>query len=291
MKKLSLAVAVAATLGAGIAGAYTVGVPADGVLVPNVIHNGPGDTTAVAITNHNTAARNGNYTVYWTFFDQDSNHVTDGQFTMTQDDLHTFIWSEEAGVGLEGERGYLVFGLGEGAANSAARTDGLLSAAAFQANAVEGDAVFVPTFPVDASDWGGAGVDLRELSSTSLRSVMGAAPAGHVVDMRYAMGDFSSKIVLWATGNLKQSFTVHMYNDEQQRKSVNFDCENTELCFVDPTGIVGRPADFVNGFIRLATPTDLNEGDATGGSFLSYTEVKSSSFGATQTILNTHFPR
>ncbi|MBL8445690.1 MAG: hypothetical protein JNK52_16755, partial [Zoogloeaceae bacterium] len=47
MKKLSLAVAVAATLVSGVASAYTTAVPADGVLVPNVIHNTVADTTAV----------------------------------------------------------------------------------------------------------------------------------------------------------------------------------------------------------------------------------------------------
>lgn len=307
MKKLSLAVAVAATLGAGVAGAYTVAVPADGVLVPNVIHNGDGDTTAVALINHNTAA---GAVVYWTFFDQDSNHITDGRLVMTAGDVATFVWSQESGLGLEGVRGYLVFGSGTPAtpttpATPAAIENGMISGAAFQADAVNGDAAFIPTFPLEAgvnSVLGNTadgdyttGTDLSLLDNLSITSLRGGAPAGQTVAMRYAMdSDFSTAIVLWATGNLKNSFTVNMYDDEQDRKSVNFVCGNTELCFVDPTSIAGRPAGFTNGYISFATPTDLNEDpDETtkilGGSFVSYSVIGSVSYGAVQTILNTHF--
>lgn len=297
MKKLSLAVAVAATLVSGVANAYTVAVPEDGVLVPNVIHNGDTDTTAVALINHNSA--DGNYEVYWTFFDEDSNHITDGQFTMTENDVHVFTWSANSGLGLDGVRGYLVFGLGTSAADDSALDDGQLSAAAFQADAVNGDAVYIPTFPLDAQ---GApdgtiaagsyttGVGLSTLDGTSVVSVFGGAPAGDTVDMRYAMdAEWSSSIVLWATGNLDDTFTVNMYNDAQARKSVNFECDNTELCFVDPTSIAGRPAAFTQGYIRLDTPADLNEGAVGNGAFVSYSAVRSASFGATQTILNTHY--
>lgn len=316
MKKLSLAVAVAATLGAGVAGAYTVAVPADGYLVPNVIHNGSGDTTAIALVNHNTTT---GAWIYWTFFDQDSKHITDGAFPMTAGDMRDFIWSEESGLGLEGVRGYLVFASGTvtaGGARPSAGTptaidSGLISVAAFQADAVNGDAVFVPTFPMEAGPNTTApitgitadgdyttGTDLSVLDELSITSLRGGAAAGEVVAMRYAMDDdFSSAIVLWATGKLNNTFTVNMYDDEQNRKSVNFVCPNTELCFVDPTTILGRPAGFTNGYIRFETPTDLNE-DVTppsvapvGGSFVSYTVINSASYGATQTILNTHHPR
>lgn len=278
MKKLSLAVAVAATLGAGVANAYTVAEPADGVLVPNVIHNGAADTTAVALINHTAA----NVIVYWTFFDQDSTHITDGQFTMTENDMRSFVWSQESGLGLEGERGYLVFHVGDAAA-ALAGGGAVISGAAFQADAVNGDAVFVPTFGIADADLPGV-ADLTNLDANSLATLASGATGGDTVDMRYAIdGDFDSRIVLWSTGGLANTFTVNMYNDNQDRKSVNFVCGNTELCFVDPSTIVGRPADFTNGYIRFATPI------ATVGDFVSYTAVRSASYGATQTILNTHY--
>jgi len=273
MKKLSLAVAVAATLSAGVAHAYTVGTPDDGVLVPNVIHNGSGDTTAVALINHGTTG----VTVYWTFFDQDSTHITDGQFALTGNDMRTFIWAEESGLGLDGQRGYLVFHVGDGAAAPTVAAD-QISAAAFQVTA--GDAVFVPTFPIDDTDLPGV-TDLTNLDATSLATLGSGAAGGDTVDMRYEFtGDFQTNIVVWSTGGLNGTSTVNMFNDEQQRKSVNFTCEFDELCFIDPTTIAGRPADYTNGFIRATTfPQD----------FVSYSMVRSASFGATQTILNTHY--
>lgn len=69
MKKFALAaVAAAAALGAGVAQAYTAGTFSNGVVVPNVIHNGVTDTTAVGLVNQSGSTRG----VFWTFFDQDS---------------------------------------------------------------------------------------------------------------------------------------------------------------------------------------------------------------------------
>lgn len=280
MKKLSLALAVAATLGAGMANAYTVAVPDDGVLVPNVIHNGSDDTTAVALINHGPTG----VIVYWTFFDPDSDHITDGNFPLTPDDMYTFIWSEESGLGLEGERGYLVFMVGDSAGNLSTDAE-LISAAAFQADAANGDAVYIPTFPIDDADI--VDLNLTTLDADSLATLASGAPAGDTVDMRYVMdGEFASRILLWSTGGLAGSFTVNMYNDEQDRKSVNFPCPDDELCFIDPMSIVGRPADFTNGFIRLNTSLEAN---SSIGDFVSYTAVRSNSFRAVQTILNTHY--
>lgn len=272
MKKLSLAVAVAATLGAGVAHAYTVGTPDDGVLVPNVIHNGAADTTAVALINHSTTG----VTVYWTFFDQDSTHITDGQFNMTGNDMTSFVWANESGLGLEGQRGYLVFHVGNAAGAPTTAAD-QISAAAFQVTA--GDAVFVPTFPIDDADLSGV-TDLTNLDATSLANLASGADGNDTVDMRYEFtGDFQTNIVVWSTGGLNGTSTVNMFNDAQDRKSVNFTCEFVELCFIDPTKIAGRPANFTNGFIRATFPND----------FVSYSMVRSASFGATQTILNTHY--
>ena len=68
MKKFALAAVAAAALSAGVAQAYTVGTFSNGVVVPNVIHNGPGETTAVGLINGSNAT----IPVFWTFFDQNS---------------------------------------------------------------------------------------------------------------------------------------------------------------------------------------------------------------------------
>lgn len=294
MKKLSLAVAVAATLGAGVAAAYTTAVPADGVLVPNVIHNTVADTTAVGLINHSTAP----VIVYWTFFDEDSNHITDGQFPMTGGDYYPFVWSEQSGLGLEDMRGYLTFHVGTSSGAIAAGADAI-SGAAFQLNAADGDAVFVPTFPILDRDLIDPTLNLTTLDEESYNNISGAAiAAGGVVDMRYEINsDWTSMITLWATDGLKTSRTVNMYNDEQDRKSVNFVCDKWELCFIDPSTILGRPADFTRGFIRLdtqyiatATPNSTIAGTPLDdGSFVSYTTVQSTAYRATQTVLNTHW--
>ena len=50
MKKFAMAAVAAAALSAGVAQAYTVGTFSNGFVVPNVIHNGPTDTTAVGLS-------------------------------------------------------------------------------------------------------------------------------------------------------------------------------------------------------------------------------------------------
>ncbi len=152
MKKFALAAVAAAALSAGVAQAYTVGTFSDGVVVPNVIHNGPTDTTAVGLINQTATV----IPVFWTFFDQNSNHVTDGCFPMTPKDYEPFVWSSASGLGLEGKRGYLVFAVGLTpagisvanacqAANSAGINGaGLIAANAFQVDATNKDVAFIP---------------------------------------------------------------------------------------------------------------------------------------------------
>ena len=286
MKKLGLSLAVAAALGAGAAGAYTVGTVDDGVLIPNVIHGNGEGTTAIGVINHSTA----DVTVYWTFFDQDSNHVTDGQFDLTGNDFYGFVWSQEAGVGLENMRGYLVFfGDQDGDMNLRTGQQAQISATAFQANAATQDAVYIPTFPIDWTDLATTVADPTVLDADSLAGLRAGAPTGSVLDLRYDFSnnnDWSSRIVLWATDGLNKTTTVNMYNDDQARKSVNFTCgtKESELCFVDPLTIVGRPADFERGFVRYQYV-----GETVTSAAVSYTTVTSKSFGSTQTLLNTHF--
>jgi len=78
MKKFALAAVAAAALTAGVAQAYTVGTFSNGFVVPNVIHNGAANTTAIGIVN-----RGGLIPVFWTWFDQNSNHGVDGCIPMT----------------------------------------------------------------------------------------------------------------------------------------------------------------------------------------------------------------
>jgi len=71
MKKIAIAAAVAATLSAGAVQAqttnglsgYTLGGVANQILVPNVVHNGTSDTTAIGVLNPNDVP----VSVWWTF--------------------------------------------------------------------------------------------------------------------------------------------------------------------------------------------------------------------------------
>jgi hypothetical protein len=263
MKKFALAAVAAAALSAGVAQAYTVGTFSDGVVVPNVIHNGPTDTTAVGLINQSPTV----VPVFWTFFDQNSNHVTDGCFPMTPKDYEPFVWSSASGLGLEGKRGYLVFAVGATpagisvanacqAANSAAINGaGLIAANAFR---------WMPPTRTwrSFSDRRPSGYrgDLSTMGPNSLfvalgaRSFGGPGPAAApVFSMRYfidgAAGGNDTGVVVWSTGDQRGTHTVNMFDDKQNRKSVNFKLNFAELDYFDPETIPGRPASFVDGFI------------------------------------------
>ena len=308
MKKLAMtAIAAATVLCAGAAQAYTVGTFSNGVVVPNVIHNGPTDTTAVGLINRSGGIR----AVYWTFFDQDSNHVTDGCFPMTDSDYQPFVWSSESGTGLEGQRGYLVFALGTSVANATVATAcsaasaagigaGRLAANAFQVDATNKDVAYIPV--VDGPLTLAAG-DLTNLGPTSLVSAFGAAPVGDVMNMRYfidgAAGGTETRIVVWSTGDHRGTHTVNMFDDKQGRKSVNFELNHAELDWFDPETIPGRPAGFVDGFIEwnpgavvpadFATKGGVAPALATGpGSVFTYSVIDAPAFGAVQTVLGAH---
>lgn len=279
MKKIAIAAAVTAALSAGVAQAYTVGTFSNGFVVPNVIHNGSTDTTAVGIIARKASA------VYWTFFDQDSKHVTDGCFNMTKDDFHSFVWAKESGTGLEGKRGYLLFaaagdkcGDGTGSLNSAA-----ISGNAFQVNTAAQDVAFVPVIDGDLTL--APGSNLTTLDADSLTDIAGAANGGQTMYMRYFIdgkaGGNDTRIVVWSTGDQKGSHTVNIYNDAQARKSVNFDLAHSELDWFDPEGIVGRPADYTDGFIAWAVPTSIS-------AVFTYSVIASPAFGAVQTLLGAH---
>jgi len=314
MKKFALAaVAAAAALGAGVAQAYTVGTFSNGVVVPNVIHNGAADTTAVGLINQTATV----VPVFWTFFNQNSGHVTDGCLPMTPKDFQPFVWSAMSGLGLEGQRGYLVFATGLtpagittanacAAANSTGLGPGLIAANAFQVDVANKDLAFVPV--IDGPLALAAGTDLSTMGPASLVAVAGARSFGAgpaaapVFSMRYyidgAAGGNDTRIVVWSTGSQAGTHTVNMFDDAQNRKSVNFKLNFSELDWFDPETIAGRPASFVDGFIEwnpiAALPADYVPAGgagslfALGGSAFTYSLISAPAFGAVQTVLGAH---
>lgn len=308
MKKFAMAAVAAAAMTAGVAQAYTVGTFTNGVVVPNVIHNGAADTTAVGLINQSGAT----VSVFWTFFDQNSNHVTDGCFPMTDKDFQPFVWSNQSGVGLEGKRGYLVFAVGAAtvalpACSAASAAAGLVGGAqlagnAFQVDTVNKDLAFVPV--IDGPLTLAGGTNLSTMGPLSLTAVGGAATvvpgASPTFSMRYyvdaAAGGNDTRIVVWSTGDQRGTHTVNMYNDAQARKSVNFKLSFAELDWFDPETIAGRPADFTDGFIEWnagIVPADAPVplaalGAIAGGSVFSYSLISAPAFGAVQTVLGAH---
>ena len=325
MKKFAMAAVAAAAMTAGVAQAYTVGTFSNGVVVPNVIHNGAADTTAVGLINQ----ANGTIGVFWTFFDQDSNHVTDGCFPMTSKDFQPFVWSNESGTGLEGKRGYLVFAAGAttvgtataacAASNAvniatAGTTSQWLAANAFQVDLANKDLAFVPVIDGPLSITG----NLSTMGPASLTRVAGAmnvvgggdavtgvagSDAARTISMRYfvdgAAGGNDTRVVVWSTGSQKGTHTVNMFNDAQERKSVNFKLSYAELDWFDPETISGRPAAFVDGFIEwaptAALPADYSPAAGTGSLFVnssssvfSYSLISAPAFGAVQSVLGAH---
>lgn len=321
MKKFAMAAVAAAAMTVGVAQAYTVGTFSNGVVVPNVIHNGAADTTAVGLINQTASI----VPVFWTFFNQDSGHVTDGCFPMTPKDFQPFVWSAQSGLGLEGARGYLVFAVGDfaaapaittanacAAARSANLGAGLISANAFQVDLANSDVAFVPV--IDGPLQLAVGTDLSTMGPTSLEAVAGAlstsavvpAVVGSTLSMRYFVdgtlnGGNETRIVVWSTGDQRGTHTVNMYDDAQNRKSVNFEMKFAELDFFNPETIPGRPAAFVDGFIEWApfavTPADFPGAAGTdlatvfaggNGSIFSYSLISAPAFGAVQSVLGAH---
>jgi hypothetical protein len=89
-----------------------------------------------------------------------------------------------------------------------------------------------------------------------------------------------------------------MFDDKQNRKSVNFKLNFAELDYFDPETIPGRPASFVDGFIEWAPisalPADYPVAGGAGslfnlgGSAFTYSVIASPAFGAVQTVLGAH---
>ena len=310
MKKFALAAVAAAALSAGVAQAYTVGTFSNGVVVPNVIHKA-GETTAVGLINGGDVT----IPVFWTFFDQNSVHITDGCFEMTGKQYRGFNWADESGTGLAEKRGYLVFAVGSTTAGSApsgncktanpglagTNAANVLSANAFHVQLGKSVA-YTPVIdgPLTVTP---ATSDLTTLHEDSLVAVAGAANRTQTLYMRYFIDGQKdgndTRIAVWSVGNQKNTHTVNIYDDAQNRKSVNFDLAETELSWFDPETIAGRPSNFIDGFITWNLPNSLEvtstgpqrlfyRNTDTDGVILSYSTIIAPAFGAVQTLLGAH---
>lgn len=237
---------------------------------------------------------------------------------MTDKDYEPFIWSSQSGGGLSGTRGYLVFAVGSSSAGGAAQTacgasaflagtaGAAISGNAFQVNSVAKDVAFVPV--IDGELTIGTTVDITKMNNVSLTAVAGAAQVGvagsgvqPTFSMRYAIdqatGGLDTAVVVWSTGNHSGTHTVNIYDDKQNRKSVNFKLVKAELDWFDPETIAGLPATFTDGFIEwqpgLAAPSDATVALGTtlfanGGSVFTYSAISSTAFGAVQTVLGSY---
>lgn len=298
MKKLAItAIAAAAVLGAGAAHAYKSGTFANGFVVPNVVHNADGSGTVVGIISRSAGP------VYWTFFDRDSIHKTDGCFYVTKNDFTPFNWSQNSGLDLTGERGYLLFVTGNTSSKCnedltvpSTASSGLISGSAFFVDPVNKDVAFTPVIDGDVMLTGGRPLnDLKEFSLTKVDGAMQVTAGGtNMVSARYyidnAAGGNDTNIFVWSTGSQKGTHTVFMYNDKQENKSVNFKLDHTELDAFNPETIPGRPADYLDGFINW-TPilkTEDTAATATGGSVFVYSVISAPALGAVQSILGAH---
>jgi len=338
MKKFALAAVAAAALTAGVAQAYTVGSFSNGFVVPNVIHNGAANTTAVGIVNQST----GTIPVFWTWFDQNSNHGVDGCFGMTAKQYTGFNWASVSGVGMENKRGYLVFAVGIPAAGATAANvcvgatqtlapvglTAQIAGNAFYVDVAGKSVAYTPV--IDGPLVLAAGTNLTTMGPLSLQRVAGAAsvagtapvaaepaaiPAAAGVNanvlfgranttqmsLRYFIdgpaGGNDTRITVWSTGNHKGTHTVNIYDNAQNRQSVNFVLAESELSWFDPETIAGRPAAFTDGFIEWnpsALPADAPAAPAEGpiatigGDVVAYSTIVAPAFGAVQTLLGAH---
>lgn len=305
MKKFALAaIAAAAVVSFGTANAYTAGTFSNGVVVPNVISNGVGESTAVGLVS--LAATN----VHWTFFDQNSKHVKDGCFAMTANDYFPFVWSSYTGTGLDGVRGYLVFAAARDADCKIFVDDGValadrldptattavFAAHAFQVSVSTSDVAYTPVIdgPLQLTD--AAVTTLHNLGPDSLQAVFGAAQVNAAdtanLYMRYFNADGAkTNIVVWSTGDQSGTHTVEAYNDAQGHFSTNFKLVNTELDWFDPQSIPGWEASYTDGFINWnvdQAALKLPVGAVANGSVFSYSVINAPAFGAIQSVLGFH---
>lgn len=307
MKKLSIAVAVAGAFAATGAGAAVLGEFDQGCLVPAAIH-GSGADTVVGITARLGTTAGG--AVHWTFFDVNSNHISDGHLTVTNNDLASFSLKDNAGALTTGVQGYLVF-----TAENTVGTHGMAtSQEAITCNSfyvTANDAAFIPSPSLTQADYSGAAQgNLSTLGPTSVISLVSgsgftwtvlsggpnisSADPATGIHMRYwidgATAGRDTSIVIWTADSVAVSSigatTVNMYNDNQVAQSVTMALPNMELNLYNPETQVGRPANFLDGFIDL---TFASLGAVRNTGIFVYSVVSDTAFGATQTLMGASY--
>jgi hypothetical protein len=346
MKKITLAMAVAGALGTTGAMAYTLGTFGNGALIPQAVYSGTGYDTVVGLisgncsadrafynggTNGNTALPNYSFgtntaTVYWTFFNVNSAHVWDDEFSMTNYDMEGFSWRANADGNFEGQEGYLVFAADTNGGGALDTSDvACLAANAFQVDLASNDVSYIPAPPMytqgpdgsvdgnttlsQGNDFGlhTGGVfvnDLANMDNTSVQGLYAGAQDGtlygpdgntHVdedtVYMRFFLDNATTDIVVWSVGpegsatTCPRTYTVNVFDDDQDRRSTNFTLPNCELNHIAPGTDIAIPSAFTDGFIRW------NLFDSERVSVFSFSVIDAAAFGATQTLLNPHeFP-
>jgi hypothetical protein len=319
MKKTALAVFVTGALGVSAANAATVTEFANGVLVPSVISSETDATigqTAVGLT---SCAEGTVYWTFFDvnsrhILDDQFDMTENDQANLVWNQSPEF-----GGTGTDGLQGYAVFILdttedGRLSANptDAASSDApCLAGAAFQVYAVEDDVAFIPTMPLNVRPFVEGGPvgdfdpvnppdpvdtangtvvfidDLLSMDENTVARLTAGANANDEIYLRYFLDDATTDIYIWSTsrpspsGAANDPTTVQMFDDEQNRRSLNFDFDNTELNIIDPAGIIGLPADFVDGFIQWTVPPrDIG--------VITWSLISSSenAFNARQTVVN-----
>lgn len=303
MKKLAIAAAAAAALTAGVSHAYTIGTFSNGFVVPNVIHNGAGDTTAVGVLRAGTGGESGAVAVHWVFYNQNSVHERDGCFVMTNNDFAPFVWASPLnGSGtkdvsdLAGKRGYLVFAVGDTSASGAsAKTacepynlvlpsntssgvaaEQIIAGAAFHVNTATSDVAYVPVIdgPIAGTSDNFA---LSELDPVT--AVAGLQDANKTHYMRFFVeGGAKTDLVIWSLGDQTALNKVVVAYDDKQNNlgSSSLPLTNKELNVIPVTSVLTGGAK--DGFLKWNTSS--NEGVFT------YSVVNAPAFGAIQTIVN-----
>ncbi|MGC8735362.1 MAG: hypothetical protein ACP5SG_01040 [Dissulfurimicrobium sp.] len=302
---LSLVAALMLAMWSSQAGAITLGTYEAGALVPLVIHNGSNVNTVVGITLADGTTAGNPQTVCWAFFNFNSMHITNRCFTMTSNDMYLFNWQNESGIGLANTEGYIAFTVTSTAAK--------ISANAFMVDSTTRDAIYVPVLPLKTTDMINPGTTAFEVISAA----NGSAP-GNRVDIRYWIDpayQATTAIKIWSVGDMSKGqwnnpdnpagaiYPLVIYDNNENRKSVNFYAKNAELNTIDPSKLQGLPTNFIDGFVRFYLPTaadlctDRNDpctndvqyngtpGHTDKNNMLVFSYVDSNLIGAAQTML------
>ncbi len=316
MKKFtSLGVAIfAALLMVGItsqANAVTLGVYDKGLLVPVTTHGTPGTDTAVGIL------CSVDTTVYWTFFDKQSNPIVDSEFPCTANDLYHYSLNNEA-PNTEDVEGYIVFTANGGMTAKTGKTailqadNATISGNAFLIDTNKDDAIFLPVVPLCIADYT-AGTDLSAMTNTSIISLHYGFTRGDDcnIDVRYWLDPAygaCTNVILWTSECLNSFWQwgglnpvpgncyfdtdpnnptpwilkchLNVYDDEEHRTSVSIPLQ-CEVHNFYPSNITGWP-NYIDGFIRIPSE-DLMPTQGDGAFGFSY--VTSTTFRAAQSLL------